>query len=109
MDLVEKGQAPAATRLLNGWLERTGDHAGLALLPLFLSMRAAIRAKVLGLAAVGDADADPAEARRYLALAAGFLRPPAPMLLAIGGGSGHRQDHARARPGAWAGRPRPVP
>ena len=33
-------------------------------------------------------DADPAEARRYLELATGFLSPPAPILLAIGGGSG---------------------
>jgi aminoglycoside phosphotransferase family enzyme/predicted kinase len=88
MDLIEKGHRAAAARLLNGWLERTRDHAALARLPLFLSLRAAIRAKVLGLAAVGGADAEPAEARRYLTLAAAFLSPPAPILLAIGGGSG---------------------
>src|SRR5918993_6059044 len=58
MDLVEKGLRPAAARLLNGWLERTADHAGLALLPLFLSVRAVVRAKVLGLAAARRA-ADP--------------------------------------------------
>lgn len=88
MDLIEKGHRPAAARLLNGWLERTGDHTGLALLPLFLSLRAAIRAKVLGLAAKLDVDADRAEPRRYLALAAGFLAPRPPVLVAIGGGSG---------------------
>ena len=88
MDLIEKGHRPAAARLLNGWLERTVDYAGLALLPLFLSLRAAIRAKVLGLAAMRDPNADPDEPRRYLALAIRFLDPPPPILLAIGGGSG---------------------
>ena len=33
-------------------------------------------------------DADPAEPRRYLDLATGFLTPPPPFLVAIGGGSG---------------------
>ena len=88
MDLIEKGHRPAATRLLNGWLERTADHAGLVLLPLFLSLRAAIRAKVLGLAARGDASAERAEPVRYLDLAARFLDPAPPMLLAVGGASG---------------------
>ena len=88
MDLIEKGHQSAATRLLNGWLERTGDHAGLALLPLFLSLRAAIRAKVLGLAALRDPNADRGEPRRYLGLAARFLTPAPPVLVAVGGGSG---------------------
>ena len=88
MDLIEQGHRPAAARLLNGWLERTGDHAGLALLPLFLSVRAAIRAKVLGLAAIRDPAADLGQPRRYLALAGAFLSPPSPILVAIGGGSG---------------------
>ena len=43
MDLIEKGHRPEACSLLNGWLDRTGDLAGLALLPLFLSLRAVIR------------------------------------------------------------------
>jgi hypothetical protein len=88
MDLIEKGHRPVATRLLNGWLERTRDHAGLALLPLFLSLRAAIRAKVLGLAALRDPTADHAEPRRYLDLAACFLASAPPVLVAIGGASG---------------------
>ncbi len=88
MDLVEKGHRPAAVRLLNGWLERTEDHAGLALLPLFLSLRAAIRAKVLGLAALHDPAADRAAPGHYLGLAARFLAPPPPVLLAVGGASG---------------------
>ena len=88
MDLIEKGHRPEACSLLNGWLERTGDLAGLALLPLFLSLRAVIRAKVLGLAVIRGADAAPADARRYLALGRALLAPSAPLLVAIGGGSG---------------------
>ncbi|MFO1048182.1 MAG: AAA family ATPase [Geminicoccaceae bacterium] len=88
MDLIEKGHREAGCRLLNRWLERTGDYECLALLPLFLSLRAAIRAKVLGLAITQGARGDPAEARRYLAPAHDFLSPPTPCLLAIGGGSG---------------------
>jgi predicted kinase len=88
MDLIEKGHRPAATRLLNGWLERTTDHAGLALLPLFLSLRAVIRAKVTALAALREPGGDTGEPRRYLDLGSGFLTPPAPTLLTIGGGSG---------------------
>jgi predicted kinase len=88
MDLLEKGHAEAACRLLNRWLERTGDHGGLSLLPLFLSLRAVIRAKVLGLAVTQGTGTDPADARRYLALGRSFLSPPAPLLVAIGGQSG---------------------
>ena len=88
MDLVEKGHRAAAARLLNAWLERTADHDGLALLPLFLSVRAAIRAKVLGLAVLRGAAAGAGEAWRYLGLARDLLAPPPPVLLAIGGGSG---------------------
>ena len=88
MDLIEKGHPEAACRLLNRWLERTGDHGGLSLLPLFLSLRAVIRAKVLGLAVTQGAGTDPADACRYLALGHAFLNPPAPFLVAIGGQSG---------------------
>ena len=89
MDLLERGHAAEANRLLNGWLERTADHAGLALLPLFLSLRAVIRAKVmrlLGAARRGRGAAD--EALRYLALGQSLLTPAPPCLVAIGGASG---------------------
>ena len=51
MDLQHQGLPTLAQRLLNGYLDVTWDDAGLALLPLFLACRAAIRAKVLGFAA----------------------------------------------------------
>jgi predicted kinase len=74
-------------------LQRTGDLGGLAALPLFLSCRAAIRAKVEASGAAmqkdtAEADAMQAEARNYLSLATEFLAPPKPLLIGIGGESG---------------------
>jgi uncharacterized protein len=93
MDLCHRQLRPLAQRLLSGYLDMSWDDAGVALLPLFLSCRAAIRAKVEGLTA--ELEQDPAElqgliaaARAYLDLAAGFLAPEAPRLIAIGGVSG---------------------
>jgi aminoglycoside phosphotransferase family enzyme/predicted kinase len=93
MDLEDRGLGPLAQRLLQGYVERTGEAEGLALLPLFLGARAAIRAKVEGFAA--GVQAEPAErerrralARGYLALALRALKPPPPRLVAIGGRSG---------------------
>jgi aminoglycoside phosphotransferase family enzyme/predicted kinase len=91
MDLQHQGLPRFAWRLLNGYLDETWDDAGLALLPLFLACRAAVRAKVLGLAA-GAADASApsvvAEAREYLERALVYLNPPPARLVAIGGVSG---------------------
>jgi predicted kinase len=91
MDLQHQGLPRFAWRLLNGYLDETWDDAGLALLPLFLACRAAVRAKVLGLAA-GAADASApsvvAEAREYLERTLGYLEPPPARLVAIGGVSG---------------------
>jgi predicted kinase len=89
MDLVHLDLGGLAQRLLNGYLDATWDDAGTALLPLFLSCRAAIRAKVAGFGAgeqPGAAEAG--EARAYLDLARRFLAPAPPRLLAVGGISG---------------------
>jgi aminoglycoside phosphotransferase family enzyme/predicted kinase len=88
MDLLQRGHAAEANRLLNGWLERTRDHAGLTLLPLFLSVRAVIRAKVIALAVLKGGEGEAAEARRYLAPGQSLLQPAPPCLVAIGGASG---------------------
>jgi uncharacterized protein len=91
MDLQHQGLSRSAQRLLNGYLDETWDDAGLALLPLFLACRAAVRAKVLGFAA-GAADASAtsvvAEAREYLERALDYLKPPPAQLVAVGGVSG---------------------
>ncbi|RBP12027.1 hypothetical protein DFR50_115134 [Roseiarcus fermentans] len=94
MDLEARGLRRAANRLLNRYLapEPPEALAGLAALPVFLSLRAAIRAKVE--AARGDRLRDAEReaafrlARGYFTLAAGFLAYVAPRLVAIGGLSG---------------------
>jgi uncharacterized protein len=93
MDLCHRDLRGHGQRLLSGYLDATWDDGGVALLPLFLSVRAAIRAKVQGFAA----DLEEDEARRageveaagaYLELAGRFLTPEPPRLVAIGGVSG---------------------
>ena len=94
MDLEERELRAPANRLFNRYLasEPPEALAGLAALPLFLSLRAAIRAKVEAAGADRLEGAKRAEARdlarRYFAKAAGFLRHTSPRLVAIGGLSG---------------------
>lgn len=93
MDLLERGFREPAWRLLQTWNDEVVDDAGLATLPLFLAVRATIRAKVEGFAAGVEerperAAAHVRMARTYLHLAADLLRPEPPRLVAIGGPSG---------------------
>jgi aminoglycoside phosphotransferase family enzyme/predicted kinase len=93
MDLVHRGFAGFANRVLNRYLDRSGEDAGLALMPLFVSLRAGIRAHVTATALALAADAEAAarmaaEARDYLGLAQRALDPARPRLVAIGGLSG---------------------
>jgi predicted kinase len=95
MDLGKRGLPRHANAVLNCYLDEeasTGNLIGLAALPLFLSMRAGIRAKVdmlrARMAPRAEADAAREEARAYFALAQNFLAPAAPRLIAIGGLSG---------------------
>jgi uncharacterized protein len=95
MDLGKRGLWRHANALLNAYLDAeasTGNLIGLAALPLFLSMRAAIRAKVEMLRARVAPDDHAAtvreEVRAYLSLARDFLDPAAPRLLVVGGLSG---------------------
>ncbi len=46
MDLEDRGLTQLAQRFLNGYLEHTGDYAGLALLDYYKAYRAMVRAKV---------------------------------------------------------------
>ncbi len=92
MDLQARGRMDLASRFLNAWLERSGDYAGLRLLPWYLSYRAMVRAKVAAIRAgqvEGAARADTlAECARYLTLAAAQMQTPAPALLIASGVSG---------------------
>lgn len=93
MDMLCYEQASAANRLLNRYLAQTpSDHLhGLAALPLFMSMRSAIRAQVL-LARLNRPNGDQAAilqaATRYFELAHGLIHPAPPRLVAVGGLSG---------------------
>ncbi|UCH76127.1 MAG: AAA family ATPase [Rhodospirillales bacterium] len=93
MDLEHRGRRDFANLILNRYLQRTGDYDGLPAISLFLSCRAAIRAKVEASGATYQRDPTNAEgmramAREYLKLATEFLIPHSPRLLAIGGESG---------------------
>lgn len=94
MDLDHRGLRPAANLVLNRYLQAAMDDLEvLAALPLFLSLRAAVRAKVSASAAQSQDDAAArarleAEARDYFAAAERYLAPPRPRLLAVGGFSG---------------------
>lgn len=82
MDLVHQGAPALAARAFARYLEASGVDQGLALMPLYLSVRAAIRGMIASFRG------DPADA--YLATARRFLTPGLgrPLLLAIGGLSG---------------------
>ncbi len=110
MDLWRRGLRSHANAIFNEYLVRTVDFDGLALLPLFLSCRAAVRAKTSIASARVQPDAHHAgdlytAAREYLALAVSFLRPPAPSLLAIGGFSGSGKSTLARRLASGIGAP----
>jgi hypothetical protein len=97
MDLVHRQQLEAANRVLNYYLWRSQsslDLQGLAALPLFLSLRAAVRAMVgaqrlegkRGMSPPAGAGAD--DVQSYLGEALAFLNAPRARLVTIGGLSG---------------------
>ena len=91
MDLWTRGLHKDANLLFNRYLWLVEDIAGtlkgLALMPFFLSLRAAIRAEVTVLQQ-GDVAAQAREARVYFDAAHDFLKPRPLNLIAIGGLSG---------------------
>ena len=95
MDLLERGLVPAANIVLNRYLtqmRRMENLDALATLPFFLSMRAAIRAKVTAarLERTADAVRPPIAraARAYFDFAMRAVAPPGPAFVAVGGLSG---------------------
>ena len=63
MELCLAGRRAEARAFLRAYLDRTGDDAGLPLLPLYFLHRALVRGKVEGLLAASE-DAPPAERER---------------------------------------------
>ncbi len=93
MDLWRRRLPSHANALFNAYLARTADLEGLALLPLFLSCRAAVRAKTSASASRVQKSSGPARAlealsRDYLTMAGELLRERRPVLVALGGRSG---------------------
>lgn len=92
MDFIHYGRDAAANDIINEYLARTpdGNLDAIALLPLFMSMRAAIRANVLlaRLDREGRPDEIRQKAQAYFELAQRLITPSAPCLIAIGGLSG---------------------
>ncbi|MDB5598568.1 MAG: DNA-binding protein [Xanthobacteraceae bacterium] len=95
MDLIERELPDAANTVFNRYLAETRrleDLDALPALPFYLSLRAAIRAKVTA-ARLAQAKADERatiadNAKKYFELACRLIAPPPPMLVAVGGLSG---------------------
>jgi aminoglycoside phosphotransferase family enzyme/predicted kinase len=87
MDLIHRGLRTEAAVVFNRYLDVSDESAGLATMPLFLSLRAWVRAHVTATAAKSGGG-DAGEARRYFDLADSFLKPYPARLVAIGGLSG---------------------
>jgi predicted kinase len=101
MDLWQRNLRDAANAVLNrylwGSLDQENEVRGLGALPLFLALRAVIRAKV-AIAGAGGSEADKvSEAQDYFTAAAAFLAPDVPSLVAVGGLSGSGKSTLAAR------------
>jgi uncharacterized protein len=92
MDLCHRGLSRQANIAMTAYLlaAKGAEDAGLSALPLFMAVRAAIRAMVLLQTdqATGLTGASSAEARLYLTQAVGYLGKTRPVLIAVGGMSG---------------------
>src|SRR5215472_7625836 len=91
MDLLEFDQAAAANQILNCYYaaaRRDADCDGIATLPFFMSLRAAIRAMTTASRHDVTNDTIARSARRYFDLARKLLAPAKPIVLGIGGLSG---------------------
>ncbi|WP_435000968.1 AAA family ATPase [Sulfitobacter sp. MF3-043] len=90
MDLRHRALDRAANIVLVSYLLAAmgNEDSGLAALPLFIAVRAAIRAMVLAQTALATGSPINEDATRYLIEAFAVLSPPEPALVLIGGLSG---------------------
>jgi aminoglycoside phosphotransferase family enzyme/predicted kinase len=91
MDLLEFDRQAAANQMLNGYYaaaRRDADCDGIAALPSFMSLRAAIRAMTTASRLDVTKDTVARSAQRYFDLALKLLAPAKPIMLGIGGLSG---------------------
>ena len=93
MDLWHRDLRDGANLVFNRYLDVLDESDGLALVPLFMAIRAAVRAHVSATKAQEPGQSANApdlrrEAREYYDLAEALLRPVPPRLVAVGGFSG---------------------
>jgi hypothetical protein len=91
MDLEHRGHRDFENLVFNRYTALTGDTYGLAILPLFLSCRAAIRAKITAATRPDDdggTSMKRVEARTYVELAIDYLQPEPPGLISVSGRPG---------------------
>ena len=94
MDLHDRGASSLAWRVLNVWLEQSGDYQGLHVLKYYLAYRALVRAKVASIR-LRQSELSPEEQRRqqgllqsYVELASSLTRPGHPAIVLMHGVSG---------------------
>lgn len=108
MDLWHRGLRTGANIVFNRYLDVSGeDEDGIALMPLFLSVRAAIRAHVVAAQSMrAGADQTMAViARGYLDRALALLHASPPRIIAIGGLSGTGKSSVARNLAGGIGRP----
>nr|WP_241018266.1 bifunctional aminoglycoside phosphotransferase/ATP-binding protein [Paraburkholderia sp. Tr-20389] len=107
MDLRMRAGTRLSNRLLNRWLEVTGDYAALELMPLYVVYRALVRALVASL--YGQCGSHPKaaaaarDAARYIEIATAETRKPPPVLLLCHGFSGSGKSVASRALAALSG------
>jgi hypothetical protein len=108
MDLEHRGLRQFANLVFNRYLDQSDEADGIAAVPFFASLRAAIRAHVKATAVEGMAPGDAKRAEialagSYLDLASDFLRSASARLIAIGGVSGTGKSTLAAALGPMIG------
>lgn len=108
MDFWHRGLHTEANIVFNRYLDRNpADEDAIAVLPLFLAVRATIRAHVIAAqnARSGSAATLVGQALAYFELATGLLEDVTPRLIAIGGLSGTGKSTLARALGGHLGRP----
>ncbi len=109
-DLWRLGLRAQANLVMNRYLDARDDEAGLPLLPLFMALRAGIRAHVLASHISStlsrSSETESREAQSYMSLALQLLEPASAYVVAISGKSGTGKSTIAA---ALADRIGPVP
>ena len=108
MDLWQRELRTEANIVFNRYLDLSpADEDGVKLLPLFLAVRATVRAHVLAAQSARPGGGAPlvSRARDYLDLAIDLLKPVAPQIVAIGGLSGTGKSTLARALGGYLGRP----